>query len=327
MRKLTGVLLIMHGLAHAGAGMWSTGPVWLVTIVWWLATTSFMAAGFGLMGVPVLREDVRGHATRAVIASLVLLAFLPHPLLIPGMLIDLLVVAMFSAWQGVSVPRENGRLWPANGSARLALGFAMLTLIYASGVILLRPWYMRMGTTTADRAAVLFGDSLYPAAKYRVDNAITIRAPADSVWPWVAQIGQDRAGFYSHSILENLFGAEIKNSDSLVPAWQHRRVGELVRAVPPDYFGGRFGKDVGWHIIAMDTGRAIVLENWGAFIVRPIDDSTSKMHIRQRNPGTPSLAGVLLSPAGLLVFEPAHFIMQRAMLKGIRDRAEHRSRA
>ena len=82
---------------------------------------------------------------------------------------------------------------------------------------------------------------MYPPQNVSLAD-FTIRAPADSVWPWVAQIGQDRAGFYSHSILENLFGAEIKNSDSLVPAWQHRGVGELVRAVPPNYFGGRFGK-------------------------------------------------------------------------------------
>ncbi len=271
MRKLVGIVLILHGLAHAGAGMWSTGPVWLVTIAWLLATTSFMAAGFGFIGVPVFRRGTRDHVYRGSVASLVLLAYLPHLLLIPGVLLDLLFVAMVSAWQGIDAPRDE-HIMPQTSGGRIVFTGALLVLTYASAVIALRPWYMRMGTTTADRAAVLFGDSLNPGSKYRVDNAITIHAPADSVWPWVAQIGQDR----------------------------------------------------GWHIVAMDTGRAIVLENRGAFIVRPIDDSTSKMQIRQRNSGTPSLLGVLLSPAGLLVFEPAHFIMQRAMLRGIRDRAERR---
>ena len=324
MRKLTGVLLVLHGLAHAGAGMWSYGPVWLVTIVWWLATTSFMAAGLGLIGVPVFRLDVRNHALRGVVASLVLLAYLPHPLLIPGVLLDLLFVAMVTSWQGVDAPRERPML-PHRTRARVAFGLSTAALVYATCVIALRPWYMRMGTTGADRSAHLFGDSLAPQARYIVNNAITIRAPADSVWPWVAQIGQDRAGFYSYSGLENLFGADIHNADSLVPGWQERAVGELVRAVPPDYFGGRFGPNVGWHITAIDPGRALVLENWGAFIVRPVDDSTSKMQIRQRNPGRPSVAGIMLAPVGLLVFEPAHFIMQRAMLRGIRDRAERRS--
>jgi hypothetical protein len=31
---------------------------------------------------------------------------------------------------------------------------------------------------------------------------------------------------------------------------------------------------------------------------------------------------VVLSPTGLLVFEPAHLIMERRMLLGIRERAE-----
>jgi hypothetical protein len=46
------------------------------------------------------------------------------------------------------------------------------------------------------------------------------------------------------------------------------------------------------------------------------------MLIRTRGEGTPSFAGVLASPFTLLVFEPAHFIMERAMLIGIKERAE-----
>ena len=70
--------------------------------------------------------------------------------------------------------------------------------------------------------------------------------------------------------------------------------------------------------------RALVLENWGAFVVIPVDEHTSRLHVRLRGPGTPSLLGVVLGPANLLVFEPAHFIMERRMLLGIRDRAEGR---
>jgi len=320
MRVLVGILLILHGLAHAGAGMWSSGPLWLVTIAWCVATGSFMAAGFGLIGVPVFRVGVKRLAIRGAVASVVLLVFLPHVVLIPGVLLDLLFAVMVTNWQGVET-REKLHL-PRAPKGKIAFGLAVFALVYTSGVILVRPWSMRMGTTKSDRQVALFGDSLYPDAKYVVNNAITIRAPADSVWPWLAQIGQDRAGFYSYSVLENLFGAEIKNSDSLVQAWQKRRVGELVRAVPRDYLGGRLGPNVGWHIVAMDSGRALVLENWGAFVVRPIDAHTSKMQVRQRNPGKPSAVGVALAPAGLLLLEPAHFIMQRGMLRGIKRRAE-----
>jgi len=64
------------------------------------------------------------------------------------------------------------------------------------------------------------------------------------------------------------------------------------------------------------------LEKWGAFVLRPIDANTTRLIIRTREPGTISVAGFVFSPFGVFVFEPAHFIMQRAMLRGIRDRAE-----
>jgi hypothetical protein len=36
------------------------------------------------------------------------------------------------------------------------------------------------------------------------------------------------------------------------------------------------------------------------------------------------MLGTVIGPLGLFIFEPAHFIMQRGMLQGVRDRAESR---
>ena len=166
------------------------------------------------------------------------------------------------------------------------------------------------------------GDELVPEAHYRMDHAVVVHAPADSVWPWVVQIGQDRGGFYSYDGLERLIGDDVRNADRIHPEWQERRVGDLVRATQRGYLGGRLGSDLGWRVAQLEPGRALVLENWGAFVVIPVDEHTSRLHVRLRGPGTPSLLGVVLGPANLLVFEPAHFIMERRMLLGIRDRAE-----
>jgi hypothetical protein len=65
-----------------------------------------------------------------------------------------------------------------------------------------------------------------------------------------------------------------------------------------------------------------VLQGWGAFVLHPVDDSTTRLIVRTRGEGKPSLAAVAIAPAGLLVLEPAHFIMQRGMLLGIKQRAE-----
>ena len=54
----------------------------------------------------------------------------------------------------------------------------------------------------------------------------------------MAQIGQDRAGFYSYEILENLVGCKMKNLDYLIPALQHWQEGDKLWMYPPDRAGG-----------------------------------------------------------------------------------------
>jgi hypothetical protein len=118
-----------------------------------------------------------------------------------------------------------------------------------------------------------------------------------------------------------MVGDHITNADRIHPEWQRRAVGDLVRATQPDYLGGRLG-DLGWRVAELDSGRAIVLENWGAFVVHPVDGRTTRLIVRTRGAGTPSLRATVLGPLSVFVMEPAHFIMQRGMLRGIRDRAE-----
>lgn len=321
MLALLGIALLLHGLAHAGAGMWATGSPWLITPLWWAATTGFLAAGLGALGGTPFRHRVDRLTFTAALCSTLLLYFFRHPLVVPGVVINLLLTgAVFTGRVSLKLLGLSVRPVRHRWGSRMGIVF----IAYVTVVMLARPWFMRMGTTPADRQAPLFGDALSPDARYVVDNAITIHAPVDSVWPWLAQIGQDRGGFYSYQRLENAFGANIHNADSIVPAWQSRRAGDFVPAVPRDYLGGRFGA-LGWRVSAVDSGRALVLENWGAFTLRPIDEHTTQLHIRQRNPGRPGALGTLVAPVGLLVFEPAHFIMQRGMLRGIKQRAERRA--
>ena len=267
MRAFIGILLILHGLAHAGAGMWAAGPVWLITILWWLSTALYISAGLGVLGFRRYSRWTVELAFAAVIPSALLLGSYIAPFIVPGIALDLLLL--------VAVVRLRDQLEPIptrplryRGTA--ATNIALAFLLYTSSVILLRPWAMRMGTTAELRRTELFGDSLHPGARYYVDNAIMIDAPADSVWPWIAQMAQDR----------------------------------------------------GWRLEAIDPGRGLVLENRGAFVVTPIDSARSRFHIRQRNTGSPSFVGSLIAPVGLLVLEPAHFIMQRGMLAGVKRRAE-----
>ena len=95
-----------------------------------------------------------------------------------------------------------------------------------------------------------------PAPSTYVTRAIDISAPPSVVWPWIVQMGQDRAGFYSNSWLENLFGSDIHNASSIHPEWQQRVIGDRVPLARPDLL---FGLGAWGHtdIVVFEPDRAI----------------------------------------------------------------------
>lgn len=320
-RVLLGTALIAHGLAHASAGMWATdiGGRALVTILWEFSSVGLIAAGAGVLGVAEFRKRWRSLVVVASAGSLLLLGLFSHPLFLVGIVEDVmaLAIAVFSWWNVASM--EPVQIMPRS-LQRLFLVF----VIYVATVIGLRPWYSSWGTIRSEQQMVLIGDPPLGESHYRIDHAITIDAPVDSVWPWLVQLGQDKAGFYSYDWLERAFGADIHNADRVVASWQRLQPGDLIRVVQPSYLGGWLGKDVGWRVTEIEPGRAIVLNGWGAFVIDPVGAGTTRMHIRTRGSGIPTIAGIALTPLSLLVFEPAHFIMERGMLFGIKRRAEGR---
>lgn len=196
------------------------------------------------------------------------------------------------------------------------VALVVLLVLYMA---VLRPWMLAWGATAADQARALPGDALVPAATQQSTRAVTVRAPAAESWRWLVQIGEDRAGFYSYTWLENLFGADIHNGDRVRPEWQALRAGDLVRAVPDDYLGGRLPSP-GWRVAATEPGRWFVLQGWGVFLVEPVDAATSRVLVRTRFRDTTWWGPVVTA----LAFDPVHFVMERRMLLGLRDRAEGR---
>src|SRR5262245_61191325 len=103
--------------------------------------------------------------------------------------------------------------WPLAVSL-LAAGTAGLAAAY---VFLVRPWHLRWGATAEEVTETLPGDDLVADPKTQATHAVTIDAPPEAVWPWLVQIGQDRAGFYSYTWLEDLFGCRMRNTYRVVP--------------------------------------------------------------------------------------------------------------
>jgi len=218
-----------------------------------------------------------------------------------------LVLDLFAVFATLTV--ASGRLLrPRQGLlARLLRPLAILgALLPWAYAFFIRPWHLRWGATEEELSKPLPGDELVPHPAIESTRAITVNAPVEQVWPWLAQIGQDRGGFYSYEWLENLAGCQMDNAEVVHPEWQHREVGESVLLHP--YFGMK--------VSSFEPNRAIVLEGWGAFVVEPIDEESTRVILRSRTPGG------LVMLYYLLGVEIPHFIMEQRMLKGIKERAE-----
>jgi hypothetical protein len=208
-------------------------------------------------------------------------------------------VAALGRWPSrLEAPPARRAAWVATGAA------LVLTPLYLSVV---RPWLMTWGSTASERARTYPGDDpAGPEPGLRTTRAVSVDAPADKVWPWLAQIGQQRGGFYSYDWLENLAGCQIHSADRVHAEWQDVHPGTPIGMTP----------DFGTEVEAVDPGRALVIKNWGTYVVEPAGDGRSRLIARSHvDSGLPSIAYALS-------MELPHAVMERRMLLGIKERAE-----
>ena len=202
---------------------------------------------------------------------------------------------------------------------RFGAGIAVLAGA-AAGVLLARRWQLRWGATAQEFAGPLPGDELIEGPDLTATRALTVRAPADRVWPWVAQLGQARGGFYSYDFLENLVGCNIHSADRVVSEWQDVKPGDEVRLHP----------DLALEVIAVDPGLSLILRGGGpagnapppfdftwAFVLQPGPDGTTRLIVRERYAYTRPWARLIVEPVAMI-----DFVMTQKMLRGIRSRAE-----
>ena len=195
-----------------------------------------------------------------------------------------------------------------------AVGAAAACLLYA------RTRYLRWGASSQERDASLPGDDLVVSPDLTATRAITVHAPASQVWPWIAQLGQGRGGFYSYDFLENLAGCDIHSADRVIPEWQDIKIGDEIKLAPA----------VGLDVAALEPGRSLVLRGgimlgttsppydftW-AWVLHDKPDGTTRLLVRERYGYTRAWARFLVEPV-----EAVSFVMSQKMLRGIRNRAE-----
>jgi deazaflavin-dependent oxidoreductase (nitroreductase family) len=188
------------------------------------------------------------------------------------------------------------------------------------------------GATAQEVAGRHPGDELLDGAVSSSTYAVTVHAEPAEVWAWLVQLGQGRGGMYSYEWLENLFGLDIHNAEELRPEWQRLAAGDQVRVVPP----GRLGMPGGYafRVARVEPPRALVLRQqppehpWNAtwaFLVVPRDGGGCRLLARSRSARVPGWGGAA-ARVGEALMLPVVLLMTRAMLLGIKRRAERHAR-
>jgi hypothetical protein len=219
------------------------------------------------------------------------------------------------------------RLASASAAADVVVGGVLALGALVTSPVLQRA-YDRWGADDGEVTSILPGDELVPVPDLGYTRGITVDAPAAKVWPWVAQIGQGRGGFYSYDGLENLFRCDIHSADRVLAAFQEVAVGDVVRLAP--------GGAPAFRVHAVRPPTALVLISEGPpgggtqdragadapvvtwqWVLRPLDGGRrTRLLVRQRlsRPHAQRMLWRLVQPVG--------FVMERRMLRGIRERAE-----
>jgi hypothetical protein len=206
--------------------------------------------------------------------------------------------------------------------ARIVIGLVVLVAVVVAGFAVAMPAITRWGATDAEVALSLPGDELLPKPLVDWTTATTIDAPPDRVWPWIAQIGDTRGGFYSYTFIENQVGALMgadyhvvyHNADRIVPEWQNPQPGEQmiqgvlkVAEVNPNEF-----------LLADSVTPDSMGWTW-VWSLQPINGGAQTRLIsrsRVQPPPGPE------NPVMFFVFNVGGFVMMQNMTQGIQQRAE-----
>ncbi len=209
--------------------------------------------------------------------------------------------------------------------------------VMIAGTVILRPMlagrYQRWNTSGDEATRALPGDERVPAPLVTQTLAVTIKASAAAVWPWLAQIGQERGGMYSYELLENLARCQMRNANRIVPEWE-LQVGDLVRLGPPGYpvhkvVGLERGR---WLLLAgadIKTGEVPDLPKPGqsdftnyswVFYLQERPDGTTRLITRTHLVYAPRSVALKLTWEWFT--DPIGFVMTRKMLLEIKELAE-----
>jgi hypothetical protein len=207
---------------------------------------------------------------------------------------------------------------------RLVMGTLLALVVVVATFVLLPHRTPTWGATQAEVERTLPGDELIERAPGDSTHAATIDAPPEEVWPWIAQIGDDRGGFYSYTFIENpaqkeMMGGEAvyHNANRILPQFQNPQPGE---GMIMDYLQVYDFEPGRWLLAAQSSGGGDFDWVW-LWYLEPVRTNQTRLLVRSAmrlslGPDNPVMSTVI----GL-----GAFVMEWRMIEGIKLRAEGRT--
>lgn len=180
--------------------------------------------------------------------------------------------------------------------------------------LFLRPQMLKWGTVLGESQRRLPGDELIPKPNIQMTHAVNIDAPPTAVWPWIAQMGRERSGYYGLDILTNQSIPSITFIRQDIPALEKD-----------------MAMDGGYHIIDVEDCRKLL---FGGFnLPRPlgiVQDATSLYLLEsQRDGSTRLLCRHRAFSYGLpgtvfnAIYELLYFMFASQQLEQLKQHAQH----
>ena len=200
---------------------------------------------------------------------------------------------------------------------------------------LVRPRLLTWGAAADELSRSYPTDELIPEHdSSQFTMATTLPAPPEEVWPWLAQMGGDRAGWYSWDRLDH-WG--VPSSDRIVPEWQDPKVGQHLQNSPDGSNSMTVALVEPNRTLALRTNMEfpsrrsfdpsaplprVFMDGIWSFHLRPTADGQTRLVARMRGRSRPK---ALLRPFGVLFGDPLHFVMQIRQFQNLRARVSARS--
>lgn len=213
---------------------------------------------------------------------------------------------------------------------KLGTGLGVAAGAYA---LLLRRRMLRWGATDAELEERTPGSQIIPDASPFSTMAVTIAAPPSAVWPWLAQMGSDRGGWYSWDRLDH---GGIPSARTLLPEWQPLSIGQRLKSTPDGkhwfevaglepqrFLALRVFTADGRQVDPVSPRPAKFSDSLWEFQLKELTGGRTRLVVRVSTISRPKLVSTLMS---YLFLEPAHFIMQTRQFTNLKRRAEAMAR-